>query len=45
MYHVLGETVIEGIKTTIPFLRTILSNERFIRGEYSTHFVDEILSE
>lgn len=44
MYNVLGETVIEGIHTTIPFLRRILTNEKFVSGKYTTHFVDELLA-
>lgn len=42
MKHALEETVIEGIPTTIPFHLKIMDNEKFIRGDISTHFIEEI---
>ncbi|HEC78331.1 MAG TPA: acetyl-CoA carboxylase biotin carboxylase subunit [candidate division WOR-3 bacterium] len=42
MKHALEETVIEGIPTTIPFHLKIMDNEKFIRGNISTHFIEEI---
>ncbi len=36
----LSEYIIEGVKTTIPFYRTILGNDTFKSGEYSTSFID-----
>jgi acetyl-CoA carboxylase biotin carboxylase subunit len=37
----LGEFIIEGIKTTIPFHLKILDNPDFQRGEFNTHFLDK----
>jgi acetyl-CoA carboxylase biotin carboxylase subunit len=37
----LEQFVIEGVKTTIPLHRAILSDERFIRGDFSTRFMEE----
>ncbi|GAB4155811.1 MAG: acetyl-CoA carboxylase biotin carboxylase subunit [Planctomycetota bacterium] len=36
----LNEYIIEGIKTTVPFYRTLLENERFRSGAYTTSFID-----
>lgn len=43
MQRALGEFVIEGIKTTIPFHLKVLSNPDFQKGEYSTKFIEEKL--
>jgi len=43
MLGALDECVIEGIKTTIPFLKNILSNPRFIKGEIHTSFIDQLM--
>ncbi len=40
MKRALDEYEIEGVKTTIPFHRELLENERFINGEISTEFVE-----
>ncbi len=40
MKRALGEFVIEGIKTTIPFHLKILDDRDFISGKFNTHFVD-----
>jgi pyruvate carboxylase subunit A len=40
MRRALGEYVIDGIKNNIPFHRAVLSNERFIKGDLGTHFID-----
>ena len=37
----LEQFVIEGVKTTIPLHRAILNNEKFIRGDISTRFMEE----
>ncbi len=37
----LGETVISGIETTIPVHQAILEDAIFLRGEYTTQFLDE----
>ena len=44
MLGALNECVIEGIKTTIPFLKEILSNPDFIKGSIHTSFIDEMMS-
>jgi len=43
MQRALEEFVIEPIKTTIPFHKEILSNPEFIKGNYSTDFVNRLL--
>lgn len=40
----LGETVVEGLKTTIPVHQTILENRKFLQGNYHVQFLDKILS-
>ncbi|OGL42498.1 MAG: acetyl-CoA carboxylase biotin carboxylase subunit [Candidatus Schekmanbacteria bacterium RBG_13_48_7] len=39
----LDEFIIEGIKTTIPFHKLVVSHPEFKKGEYSTSFVDQVL--
>ncbi len=41
MNRVLQELVIKGVKTTIPFHRWLVNNERFIRGDFNTNFLKE----
>jgi acetyl-CoA carboxylase biotin carboxylase subunit len=41
----LEETIVEGIKTTIPFHRLALATEKFRKGDLSTRFVEELLKE
>ncbi len=41
MKRVLGEFVIEGIHTTIPFHQTLLNHEMFIKGDFTTGFLDQ----
>ncbi len=41
MLGALDECVIEGIKTTIPFQKTILKNKNFINGNFNTNFLNE----
>ncbi|MFZ2489875.1 MAG: acetyl-CoA carboxylase biotin carboxylase subunit [Thermoanaerobaculia bacterium] len=36
----LEQFVVEGVKTTLPLHRAILADERFIRGDFSTRFMD-----
>jgi len=40
MRRALGEFVIEGIHTTIPFHIQLMENEQFIKGDYTTKFMD-----
>jgi acetyl-CoA carboxylase biotin carboxylase subunit len=44
MRRALGEFVTEGIKTNIPFHRSVLASEDFCRGQYDTRLVERILS-
>jgi acetyl-CoA carboxylase biotin carboxylase subunit len=39
----LEETIVEGVKTTIPFHRLALASEKFRAGDLSTRFVEELL--
>jgi acetyl-CoA carboxylase biotin carboxylase subunit len=43
MSRALGEYMITGIKTTIPFEQAILQDPNFRRGVYSTNFVESLL--
>ncbi|GBE02214.1 biotin carboxylase [bacterium BMS3Bbin06] len=42
MLRALGEFVVEGIQTTIPFHIRVLSSERFLKGKYNTSFVEKL---
>jgi len=44
MRRALGEYLIAGIKTTIPFHNAIMRNADFRRGNYDTGFVDRIMN-
>jgi acetyl-CoA carboxylase biotin carboxylase subunit len=44
MTRALGEYIITGIKTTIPFQEAIMRNPDFLRGHYDTGFVERIVS-
>jgi acetyl-CoA carboxylase biotin carboxylase subunit len=44
MERALDEYMITGIKTTIPFQQRIMRNADFLRGEYSTGFVEKFLA-
>ncbi len=43
--HVLDQFIIEGVPTTIPFLRRIVDDERFLAGDVDTGFVARMMSE
>jgi len=43
MSRALGEYLIEGVATTIPFQQMIMRNADFRKGEYDTGFVDRLL--
>lgn len=45
MLRALHEFYIQGIHTTIPFHRSVFQHPEFIRGNISTHFIDEYYSE
>lgn len=42
MSRALGEFMITGVKTTIPFLQAIMQDPDFRRGAYSTGFIEEL---
>ena len=44
MNRALGEFMITGVKTTMPFQQAILQDPNFRRGVYSTNFVERLLS-
>ena len=44
MNRALGEFMITGIKSTLPFQQAILQDPNFRRGVYSTNFIEELLS-
>jgi len=44
MQRALQEYVIEGVKTTIPLYLDIIRNADFIRGEFTTTFVDSFIA-
>jgi acetyl-CoA carboxylase biotin carboxylase subunit len=43
--HVLDQFIIEGVPTTIPFLRRIVDDEAFVRGDVDTGFVARMMAE
>jgi acetyl-CoA carboxylase, biotin carboxylase subunit len=43
MKRALDEFVIEGIKTTIPFHRQLFQNEDFLKGNYTTKFMESFV--
>ncbi|HOG64203.1 MAG TPA: acetyl-CoA carboxylase biotin carboxylase subunit, partial [Spirochaetota bacterium] len=42
MLRCLDEFIIEGIRTTIPIHKQILSHERFVKGDFTTKFLEEV---
>jgi acetyl-CoA carboxylase biotin carboxylase subunit len=45
MYYALDEFIIEGIKTTIPFHKKLMMNEKFRSGEFDTKFIESFVFE
>ncbi len=43
MSRALSEYVIEGVKTTIPFHQQLMRNEDFIKGNFTTKFMDSFV--
>ena len=41
MKRALGEYVVLGVKTTIPFHKAIIRNPNFLSGDLNTHFIDD----
>ena len=44
MERALGEYVVQGIKTNIPFHRAALVEDAFVEGAYDTRFVERLLA-
>jgi len=44
MQRALDEMQVEGVKTTLPLLVRVLRNAYFVRGDYTTRFLDDLLS-
>jgi acetyl-CoA carboxylase biotin carboxylase subunit len=44
MRRALDEYRIEGVRTSLPLHRRVLRNAYFVRGDYTTRFLDELLS-
>jgi acetyl-CoA carboxylase, biotin carboxylase subunit len=44
MERALGEYVVQGIRTNIPFHRAALQEDAFVRGQYDTRFVERLLA-
>ena len=42
MERALNEFIIEGIKTTIPLHQRIMKNKDFIKGLYTTRFIEQV---
>jgi len=42
--RVLKEYAVEGIRTSLPFFRSVVENEEFRRGQFDTGFIDRFLS-
>ena len=40
MRHALDEFIVEGVKTTIPFHKKLMSDEKFQSGQFDTRFLD-----
>jgi acetyl-CoA carboxylase, biotin carboxylase subunit len=45
MKRALEEFVIEGVKTTIPFHQKLMNHPDYIKGEYTTKFMEEFSME
>ena len=41
----LDEFIIDPIKTTVPFYQKIISNAKFVAGDYNTTFLNKFLDE
>ena len=41
MKRALNEFIIEGVKTTIPFHKQLMSNPKYLKGNYTTKFMED----
>ncbi len=44
MQRALGEYVVQGIRTNIPFHRAAMAEDAFLEGNYDTRFVERLLA-
>ena len=42
MRHALDETLVDGITTNVALHRKVMASERFMTGDFDTHFLEEI---
>jgi acetyl-CoA carboxylase biotin carboxylase subunit len=42
MYHALDEFIVEGIKTTIPFHKNLMLNDKFRSGNFDTKLIESL---
>ena len=45
MRRALGEYVVTGIKTTVPFFRWLLDQPEFVSGRFHTTYLDQVMAE
>ena len=45
MYYALGETIIDGIKTSIPLQRQLLTESAFLDGSYPIHWLEDYIKQ
>jgi len=45
MVRALDEMIVEGVHTTAPFLRRVLTSDLFRRGQFSTNFVERFITD
>jgi acetyl-CoA carboxylase biotin carboxylase subunit len=44
MHRALGDYIISGVETTIPFCRFVMEHEAFTSGKFDTHFAEKYFS-
>ncbi|MGA6993796.1 MAG: acetyl-CoA carboxylase biotin carboxylase subunit [Candidatus Deferrimicrobiaceae bacterium] len=44
MKRALGEYIVTGVKTTIPFHIRVMNNRHFLEGNFDTNFIDKVFS-
>jgi acetyl-CoA carboxylase biotin carboxylase subunit len=45
MQRALEEYIVEPVKTTISFHKKILDNPLFLKGRFTSNFIDDLLAE